>query len=880
MRRKTIKRTRRTGVAKSWRFTLFGLVLLVATSCNGDGGGSGDGAPAAPSNVQATAQPGYVQVAWEDNSDDETGFAVYRASVEGADGDAGDFTRLGEVGADTTQYRDSAAQVNQTYLYSVTALGREGESAQVQTDPSEPVTPEPGEPQSDTLTLSILLDGPGRGTVSSQDGSLNCSEPGAAGCTASFPVGTALTLSADAGAGAEFAGWSGEGCSGAGTCDLTLNAESDSNDNGSVEVTVTFAQTGYGLLFKKEGSGSGTFKSTPGGIDCGSDCEEAYDLAADKAVKVGFASADITLGEGSLFNAWGGDCPDSDASTSCTVTMDENRTVVAYLSKPANDSYSVQNGQPLTVDAATGLLSNDLLGGAEAGSDLNVATDPISPPQNGRVTLQADGSFTYTPNAGFDGTDKLTYRVTDLRDNTAQATVTLNVSATPQVTLTVEKQGAGTGTVSSQPAGITCGDDCSQAYAVGTSVSLSASAAEGSTFAGWGGACSGSDACEVTLDEAKTVTATFATPEPQPFTLTVTKAGDGAGTVTSQPSGISCGVDCLEGFAAGTTVSLRADPAEGSSFESWSGACSGDAACSVTMSQAQRVTATFVPAQPANQPPTAQNRTVTVPQGASKPLILVAEDLETPAGELTYTIVEQPDKGRLESDDGDNRVIYTANENASGDDSFTFSVSDAQNEPVGATMSLIITNRLVVKPSTNGQVTALNTPAPAGNCKKEVGDPGPGEVSDLCGDYRVGANVTLQAQPDEGFVFSGWQGACDGAGSATCTLTMDSAKTTSATFIPQPAQMFEVSVRVNGAAGRVVSDPAGIDCFRGENENCTANFVAGTQVTLEAAPAGITSAFRDWRRDCRGEELTCTLNMTENKDVVARFQGNNLQGDE
>jgi cellulose 1,4-beta-cellobiosidase len=77
------------------------------------------------------------------------------------------------------------------------------------------------------------------------------------------------------------------------------------------------------------------------------------------------------------------------------------------------------------------------------------------------------------------------------------------------------------------------------------------------------------------------------------FALTVTKSGTGAGTVTSSPTGINCGSTCTASFASTVTVTLTAAATSGT-FTSWSGACSGTAAtCTVAMSQARSVTATF-----------------------------------------------------------------------------------------------------------------------------------------------------------------------------------------------------------------------------------------------------------------------------------------------
>ncbi len=77
------------------------------------------------------------------------------------------------------------------------------------------------------------------------------------------------------------------------------------------------------------------------------------------------------------------------------------------------------------------------------------------------------------------------------------------------------------------------------------------------------------------------------------YTLTVLRAGAGSGRVTGVPSGIDCGPDCSETYAAGTPVTLTASAEPGSSFTGWSGACTGTQSCAVTMNAGRSVTATF-----------------------------------------------------------------------------------------------------------------------------------------------------------------------------------------------------------------------------------------------------------------------------------------------
>jgi Divergent InlB B-repeat domain len=94
------------------------------------------------------------------------------------------------------------------------------------------------------------------------------------------------------------------------------------------------------------------------------------------------------------------------------------------------------------------------------------------------------------------------------------------VCATTTATLTVAKNG--NGNVTSSPVGINCGADCSESYASGAAVTLTATAAGGSTFTGWSGACTGTATCAVTMNAAKSVTATFNRALPQaPSSLTI-----------------------------------------------------------------------------------------------------------------------------------------------------------------------------------------------------------------------------------------------------------------------------------------------------------------------------------------------------------------------
>ena len=78
------------------------------------------------------------------------------------------------------------------------------------------------------------------------------------------------------------------------------------------------------------------------------------------------------------------------------------------------------------------------------------------------------------------------------------------------------------------------------------------------------------------------------------YWLVVTKAGTGAGTGTITGPGINCGTDCSEAFLPDTEVTLSATPDTiSTTFDGWSGACTGVGTCIVTLSTTRSVTATF-----------------------------------------------------------------------------------------------------------------------------------------------------------------------------------------------------------------------------------------------------------------------------------------------
>lgn len=217
---------------------------------------------------------------------------------------------------------------------------------------------------------------------------------------------------------------------------------------------------------------------------------------------------------------------------------------------------------------------------------------------NSSVTLTATAANGYSF-SGWSGACSGTGTCTVAMGSDQAVTATFAQSAPSTYQLRVSLAGSGTGSISASgtPSGFPCTTGtCTANISASSTVTLTATPQNSSTFAGWSGACSGSSlTCTVTMDGAKSVTATFAASSPVSYNLAVTKSNSGTGLITSSPAGINCGTTCSYGFAAGSSVTLSASPTSGSIFGGWSGDCSGTGSCNLTMSGAKSVSATFYP---------------------------------------------------------------------------------------------------------------------------------------------------------------------------------------------------------------------------------------------------------------------------------------------
>jgi hypothetical protein len=323
------------------------------------------------------------------------------------------------------------------------------------------------------------------------------------------------------------------------------------------------------------------------------------------------------------------------------------------------------------------------------------------------------------------------------------------------VSLAVTKAGNGSGTVTSNPAGVSCGSDCLEAYSFGTIVTLTATPDAGSIFDGWkGGGCTGTDPCVVTLATDTSITATF---RKQQFTVTVTPNGNGMGTLTSTPAGIDCGSTCNASFDIGTQVTLMAVPSAGTTFVGWTGGgCTGAGSCTVT-----------VTADTAVQPSFALN----------------------------------------------NSLVVTRTGNGTG----TVTASD-------------------------GSINCGTT------CSHQ---------------YAPNTTVTLTATASAQSDFTGWAGgACSGSGA--CVVTMTAAAAATATFTLKK-YLLQVN-KAGSGTGTVTSNVGGISC----GATCSSQLDFNTVVTLTAVATN-GSTFTGWSGGGCSSTGSCVQTMTAISTVTANF---------
>lgn len=616
-----------------------------------------------------------------------------------------------------------------------------------------------------------------------------------------------MNLTATPAAGARFAGWSGA-CTGTDpVCPVTVDA--------AKTVAATFVLKQYAVVVQKGGNGGGRVTGQPGNLDCGSTCSNLYDHGTVTTLT---ATADAN----SLFSGWQGAC--TNTTVTCTVTVDGAKVVTA--------TFTLKQ-YPLAIQS-TGTGAGVIGLAPGGGSCRSSCTRQFDHGTVVTLTATAALSSTFTGWQGACTGSDPSCTLTMTAAQAVTATFTLK-----QYAVTVTKGGNGTGDVTSTPAGIDCGLTCAQVLQYGARLTLTATAADNSTFVGWQGACTGSNpVCTITVNAAQPVTATFALNQ---YALTVVRNGNGHGVVSSNPSGIACGSSCTVALDYGTQITLTATPLTDTLFTGWQGACTGvNPRCVITFTGANVVTATFTLKQYAlsvTRVGTGAGVVTSIPPGLDCGLTCTVQLNHGTQVTLTATAAISS--------------TFTGWQGACTGQTPVCTVTLDRAQAITATFALNLYDLTVAKSGKGGGVI---TSSPAGiDC---------GLTCTLRAQY--GTVITLTATADAISSFAGWQGACSGV-APVCTVSLTTAQTVTATF---RYQLYPLTITKDGSgAGLVSSLPSAIDC----GITCTASVEYGTVLTLTTT-TGARSAFAGWSGACTGPDL-CVVTMDAAKAITATFSG-------
>ena len=320
----------------------------------------------------------------------------------------------------------------------------------------------------------------------------------------------------------------------------------------------------------------------------------------------------------------------------------------------------------------------------------------------------------------------------------------------------------GNGSLVIQSDTLNCNDICEFTFEEIREVEVEANPDDGFLFDGFSGACEGIIICNVSMSEAREVSANFiAIPIDIIKHKLTTNVGDG-GTLSIEPNSLTCTNECKFEFDENTSVNIISVANDGFVFDEFSGACEGIIICNVSMSEARQVSVNFT----------------------AIPINIIKHKLTTNVGDGGALSIEPnsltcSNECEFEFDENSSVNIITI-----ANDGFVFSGFG------GACEGIIICN---VSMSEARQVSANFTAIPIEVIKHKltayVGDGGTLRVEpnsltciDEC-EFEFDENTSVNIIPvaNDGFVFDGFSGSCSGA-DTECTIAMSEAMIVSATF--------------------------------------------------------------------------------------------------
>ena len=365
---------------------------------------------------------------------------------------------------------------------------------------------------------------------------------------------------------------------------------------------------------------------------------------------------------------------------------------------------------------------------------------------------------------------------------------------------------------------------------------------------------------------------------------------NGSGTITVDPSGML--------YLSGTEVALTAEPTDGWKFDSWSGSVSGsDPTITLTMDSDKEVTANFseIPAECESY------ELISIPYthgGAGNFCWEVRGEItQVNSWGCDQFIINGVDYcGQFSTEiavpaDGIYHIHYISsvgwshveiNGTNSTGETFTLTVNSSEGgsvEPDGGTYTSGATVNLLAIPNDGYEFIAWSGDASGSDSEVSITmdddktvtanfqeivnvDPtlvinvsGEGSVEPNGGTFQQGEIVTLTATPADGYYFDNWSGDVTGSENPV-DLTMDADKNITATFLPESPTYYNLNIAIEGM-GTVTPE--------------SGEYLEGSTVTLSATP-GDGATFSGWSGDASGTDLSITITMDSDKDIVATFE--------
>lgn len=346
-------------------------------------------------------------------------------------------------------------------------------------------------------SFQLTVNRTGDGAVVAEPLYLNCGTT----CSGPVPANSTVSLRFTPAPGWKIKDGGAASCSTNGNPPIISRNESrriDLRIDGDTTCAVIFEPAPLPKTLAVSINGGGRVTSEPAGIDCPGNCTETYSATSAATTTVALTAI---ASPGYRFETFSGD-PLCSGSFNMSVSRQCDASFVAYPTPAMPSGFTATASTESVRLTWTGVTDDRVVSYRLERADGNDASRTIVNGLAGRLDSFVDVAV--IPGRQY------TYRLFAVNvSGESPPALTIAIVGTPAtVTLTVSV--AGQGSVSSVPAGIGCGADCSEAYPLNASVTLNATATASSRFDGWGGDCAGTaPAATVVMNANKSCTAQF-----------------------------------------------------------------------------------------------------------------------------------------------------------------------------------------------------------------------------------------------------------------------------------------------------------------------------------------------------------------------------------